>query len=1261
MAQQTVGEGGGSTYLKDKEEQEKREKEAAQAAAKAVAIVAKIGGEAARPQEASSPTAGPVFSPFPGNDLFGNSNFQTYFSLGPSAQSGMFQNDFSQGNLLSGGLPDSNLQQKSQLEESAGALEDQKEETLRGQGSHLNALGANMRAKNAEKEKAESQLQLLSQENERLGEEINVESFDEYSRIKFDQWYTSRGTEPGGPIARGANVLTPVTETEFYRKQDRLGELEAQYQENATDENWKKVEELTAELERDSQYLNELYEEYQEKNNQYGENYDEVQRLQWNVINLTAQCEEAEKEFENYAVDYPTLGIGEDGVGLDADTAENYKEWRCRTMDQGYEQQCNPYQIDFANNELEQMKVELDKTEKEGERIQELLEEHDYDQDYSGTGFQNEEEAVERLHDLLALSEELRAAIDSGKNAEYYYNIKVQVQEYEEAAENDPDFLEIGMRKREELSKSRTGSGFSRWDYMSPNEKLVIAYYAVKDPEKAEAYNEVLEGKLDYRRKEKNVESVKDISESCVPAGVLINLGSYVLSPLAYAEVIRQGIENKITGTYKPVNLNSEFMYGPAFETASREGITESTDNPFVKWALNGALDLAQTSLSSMMGGAGVVINATSEAGKAAYQAIERGASPEQAATIGTVSGALEYALDKIPMDELTRISRGRKNAGGIVKDILKEAGMGGVEGTAGEFGKTLLDNLVMGDLSEMSLYAKSLEEQGMSREEAEREAKIKFFVRDPIQAGIENSLDRAGSAIAGKFQEAIGNQAHRFQEDVRGADDLQRQRLFDETEGTKRTVSEDQNHGTDGSEALQARALPKGEGQTDSEGNLRRADGLEASEVRRTLPDDEGQAVLKGKMRTDPLETAETGRLFDGGIDAAEDGRFFVADGDTAEGRRRILPANEAESGEPGRNVPEGGRYEDISQSALDILKERGVKEALEKAAKEQLEEVGLWEDLKRGELKSSGGTLTAEEVESRLAGEYAGKEFFQSERGIQRLIKQDPALALEIENTFLEMAERTQDPGQRAELLKTAGKYDRAMGEVSGEPGTEYSTESGRAREDLRQEKGELELLPEEGTSLGEKTTNASTDDVKNIDNLKPVEYYQNQENDFDNVTDSLDEKEQLKKRRGEQLERNKEQGSTYARKEFSECKRSMGDLVDEITIVTTRGTRFRADAMGTNPTTGEIVILEFKSSQTARLTKNQKIGFKELYESGGKIVGKGKGKFHGGMEIPSGTEVKIRKPKEGENYVNNIGRRQAGWDRDRKWNRETDASLV
>ena len=57
--------------------------------------------------------------------------------------------------------------------------------------------------------------------------------------------------------------------------------------------------------------------------------------------------------------------------------------------------------------------------------------------------------------------------------------------------------------------------------------------------------------------------------------------------------------------------------------------------------------------------------------------------------------------------------------------------------------------------------------------------------------------------------------------------------------------------------------------------------------------------------------------------------------------------------------------------------------------------------------------------------------------------------------------------------------------------------------------------------------------------------------------------------------------------------------------------------------------IVIQEFKSSQTAPLTNNQKIAFPEIFESGGTVVGKGKGVFTGGYNIPKGTRVRIIRP--------------------------------
>lgn len=63
--------------------------------------------------------------------------------------------------------------------------------------------------------------------------------------------------------------------------------------------------------------------------------------------------------------------------------------------------------------------------------------------------------------------------------------------------------------------------------------------------------------------------------------------------------------------------------------------------------------------------------------------------------------------------------------------------------------------------------------------------------------------------------------------------------------------------------------------------------------------------------------------------------------------------------------------------------------------------------------------------------------------------------------------------------------------------------------------------------------------------------------------------------------------------------------------------------------------MLIEEYKSSATAPLTSNQRDGFVELLESGGIIVGEGKGIFINGVEIPPGTAVKIVRPNIREWY--------------------------
>ena len=107
------------------------------------------------------------------------------------------------------------------------------------------------------------------------------------------------------------------------------------------------------------------------------------------------------------------------------------------------------------------------------------------------------------------------------------------------------------------------------------------------------------------------------------------------------------------------------------------------------------------------------------------------------------------------------------------------------------------------------------------------------------------------------------------------------------------------------------------------------------------------------------------------------------------------------------------------------------------------------------------------------------------------------------------------------------------------------------------------------------------------------------------------------------------NRKQGKIYEQQQFSDFSKNNSNAVEQITIKTNSGTKTRVDAIGID-TSGNVVINEFKSSATAPLTPNQKIAFPELYGSGGTVVGKGKGVFTGGYQIPPGTEVKIIRPQ-------------------------------
>lgn len=104
------------------------------------------------------------------------------------------------------------------------------------------------------------------------------------------------------------------------------------------------------------------------------------------------------------------------------------------------------------------------------------------------------------------------------------------------------------------------------------------------------------------------------------------------------------------------------------------------------------------------------------------------------------------------------------------------------------------------------------------------------------------------------------------------------------------------------------------------------------------------------------------------------------------------------------------------------------------------------------------------------------------------------------------------------------------------------------------------------------------------------------------------------------------NKAAGDAFEKVTLEGLK-AIKEVVTQITIVTDSGVKTRVDIV-TIDNAENISCIECKSSQTARLTRNQKAAFPEISRSGGRVAGKGKPGLPGGTRIPP-VKVQIVRP--------------------------------
>ncbi len=158
----------------------------------------------------------------------------------------------------------------------------------------------------------------------------------------------------------------------------------------------------------------------------------------------------------------------------------------------------------------------------------------------------------------------------------------------------------------------------------------------------------------------------------------------------------------------------------------------------------------------------------------------------------------------------------------------------------------------------------------------------------------------------------------------------------------------------------------------------------------------------------------------------------------------------------------------------------------------------------------------------------------------------------------------------------------------------------------------------------------------ETEHVPETQPVAEPEQKASGFD--IDSAENQAYIKKqRRQRQVLINKAQGDAFEKERFPNFAAEAFDAETQVSIRNQEGTLMIVDAIGYD-SKRNMIIMEYKSSLTARVSNNQKEVFDSLREREARVVGKGKGVFTRGMRIPptsEGTTIIVERPGQREEW--------------------------
>lgn len=170
-----------------------------------------------------------------------------------------------------------------------------------------------------------------------------------------------------------------------------------------------------------------------------------------------------------------------------------------------------------------------------------------------------------------------------------------------------------------------------------------------------------------------------------------------------------------------------------------------------------GGMSMADSIARAYLGGGawgGATLAATNTFSQTMAEAAAKGATPAQAALLATADAFIEAATEKIPLDNLIAVAKG-KNALGTIKNVLRQAGIEIAEEEASLVGTLLAETAILGDNSDFNQTVSTLTKSGMSEEEAKQQAWKNIFdeaVQTALVSGISGAAGGLASSLKGQY-----------------------------------------------------------------------------------------------------------------------------------------------------------------------------------------------------------------------------------------------------------------------------------------------------------------------------------------------------------------------------------------------------------------------------------------------------------------------------------------------------------------------------